>query len=356
MLLNFRSNTVTYTSEITKFIISLVAGLYLVSLLLSYNEVPFRTFSVILVKLFETNPKDVYGMKINIGYEEKSFKPLLENYESGVKINILPIENVSNDSMKLLIGTINMTNYHDTLILSKSDVMSRKVPFIDSVKASYYIICDEIKIPTPSYNLDVDKDTLVESYIVNVMDSNKVTGVFKAQRYQITKSTIVKDGDLTRIMSSKLVGTTDTLSPQEFRMPASTGLTSYNLFSKHDISQSNYFIKMQLPSYKKGDGLKIDFGGATDFSATYPSPDRIDMSSLFYSDVEKLKIIAEKGLIFNAKFRELESLQMIRLFFITTLLGFLIGLLFSSLWNLSLLGIESYRKNSSDKTDKNDKE
>lgn len=100
----------------------------------------------------------------------------------------------------------------------------------------------------------------------------------------------------------------------------------------------------------------LNFGGATDFSATYPSPDRIDMSSIFYSDVEKLKIIAEKGLIFNAKFRELENLQMIRLFFITTLLGFIIGLLFSSLWNLSLLGIESYRKRCSSINDKKDKE
>ena len=344
LLLNLRSNTVTYTSEITKFVISLVAGVFLLYMLLSFNEVPFRAYSVVLVKLFESNPKDIYGLKINIGYNEKSFKPILQDYEKGVKVNILPMENLSNDSMKFLEGNINISNQYDTLVLNKSDALLRKVPFLDNVRASYYLACTEMKIPSPSYDIDCDKDTVVEPYTVNVMAKNIVDSVFKANRYQITKISMVEDEELTRIVSSKLVGTTDTMSAQEIVMPASTGLTSYKLFSYHDISQSNYYIKLNLPSYKKGDGLKIDFGGATDISPIYPSPDRIEMSSIFYNDVEKLKIIADRGLMFNAKFRELENLQMIRLFFITTLLGFLIGLFFSSLWNLSLLGIESYRK------------
>ena len=345
LLLNFRSNTVTYTSEITKFVISLVAGVFLVYLLLSFNEVPFRSYSITLVKLFEPNPKDLFSLKIDIGYDEKSFKPILEDYERGVTLNILPIENLSNDSMKYLEGYINMTNHYDTLVLRKSDALSRKVPFIDSVRASYYISCAEIKIPAPShYNIDCDKDTIIEPYTVKVMSKNNVDSVFEAKRYHITTISVVEDAKFKKLVSSKLVGTTDTMSAQKIVIPASTGLTSYKLFSYHDISQSNYFIKLNLPSYKKRDGLKIDFGGATDFSPIYPTPDRIEMSSIFYDDVEKLKIIADRGLMFNAKFRELENLQMIRLFFITTLLGFLIGLFFSSIWNLSLLGIESYRK------------
>ena len=345
LLLNFRSNTATYTSEITKFFFSLVGGIWLIFLLISYNEVPFRTYSISLLKIFEANPKDIFGLKINIGYDEKSYKPLLADYEIGTKINIIPMENHSADSMKNLNGKITLSNEYDTLVLRTSDEKLREVvPFLDSVKASYFLTCTEIKIPAPNYNIASNNDTLVESYKVKVLDKGKVDSVFTAKQCQIVKLSKVNDKNLTKVVSSKIFLTTDTMSAHEIRMPATTSMTSYNLFSYHDISQSNYYITLNFPSYKNYDGLKINFGGATDFSPMYPTPDRVDMSSIFYNDVEKLKIIAERGLMFNAKFRELENLQMIRLFFITTLLGFLIGLFFSSLWNLSLLSIESYLK------------
>ena len=345
LLLNFRSNKPTYTSETVKFLFSLGGGVWMLFLLFSYNEVPTRTYSVNMMKMFESNPKDVFGLKIDIGYDEKSYKPLLKDYERGAKINIIPRETHSTDSMRNLKGRIHMSNQYDTLVINPSDEKFRKaVPFIDSVKLCYFLTCTEIKIPSPNYNIGVDNDTLVESYTVKLMNNGEVDSVFTAKRCQIVKLSEVKENGITKIVSSKIFLTTDTCSNHEISMPASTSMTSYNIFSYHDISQSNYIIKLNLPSYKQYDGLRIDFGGATDFSPMYPSPDRIEMSSIFYNDVEKMKIISDRGLKFNAKFRELENLQMIRLFFITTLLGFLIGLFFSSLWNLLLLGVESYRK------------
>ena len=346
MLLNFRREGATYTSEITKFVISIGAGIWLLYLLFSYNEVLFRAYSVYLVKLFETNPKDVYGVKINIGYNEKSFEPLHQDYERGAIVHINPKENLSTDSMRNLDMNMRIFNQYDTLTLGKFDDEFRKtVPFLDSIVVSYYITCLEMKVPEPSYNLHFNNDTIAEPYTVEIHDKNKkLDSVLNSKKFLITKLSEVNDDGVTKLITSKLFGVTDTLSSHELKMPTSTALTSYSIFNYHDISQSNYLIRLNLPSYREGDALIINFGGATEFSPMYPTPDRIEMSNIIFNDAEKLKIIAERGLVFNAKFKELENLQMIRLFFITTILGFLIGLFFSSVWHMLLLRIDSYRK------------
>ena len=346
MLLNFNKEKATYTSEITKFLLSIGAGAWLLYMLFSFNEVPFRAYSVYIVKLFENNPKDLYGVKINIGYDEKSFKPVFQEYERGAIVHIIPMENMSADSIRNLEGGMRMANQYDSLTLSKSDVKLREaVPFIDSIVASYYITCLEMKVPEPKYKISYKNDTIVEPYATKIHnEDNKKDSVINSKKFFITKlSKVVEDG-VTRLITSRLFGISDTLSSHEFHMPTSSALTSYSIFNYHDISQSNYLIRLDLPSYKNGDALKINFGGATEFSPMYPTPDRIEMSSIIYTDTEKLKIISEQGLRFNAKFKELENLQMIRLFFITTILGFLIGLFFSSLWHILLLGIDDYRK------------
>ena len=356
MLLNFKKERATYTSEITKFLISIGLGIWLLYLLFSYNEVPFRAYSINIVKLFEPNPNDVYGVKINIGYNEKSVKPIFQEYERGAFVRIYPKDNLSTDSMRNLNANMRLANQYDTLTLLKNDANFRKaIPFIDSIAASYYITCLEMKVPEPSYNFLVRNDTLVEPYTVSVYDeNNNVDSVFNSNKFIITKLSKVVDKDgVTKLITSKLFGISDTLSYHDLNMPTSTALTSYSIFNYHDISQGNYLIRFGLPSFRKGDTLIINFGGATEFSPMYPTPDRVDMSCIIFEDLEKLKIIAEQGLRFNAKFKELENVQMIRLFFITTVLGFLIGLFFSSVWKMLLLGIDDYRKRKLSKIQKN---
>lgn len=347
MLLNFnKEEKATYTSEITKFLLSIGAGAWLLYMLFSFNEVPFRAYSVYIVKLFETNPKDTYGVNINIGYDEKSIKPVIQEKETGAIIQIIPRENLSADSIRNLEGGMCMANKYDTLTLSKSDVKLREaVPFIDSIVASYYITCLEMKVPEPKYTISYKNDTIVVPYTIKIHDeNNKTDSIINSKNFYITKLSKVKDEGVTKLITSRLFGISDTLAAHKFHMPTSSALTNYSVFNYHDISQSNYLIRMILPSYKNGDALRIGFGGATEFSPMYPTPDRIEMSSVIFSDPEKLKIIGEQGLRFNARFKELENLQMIRLFFITTVLGFLIGLFFSSLWNILLLFIDDYRK------------
>ena len=149
-----------------------------------------------------------------------------------------------------------------------------------------------------------------------------------------------------RIREVCFVGITNIDMTHHVNVKSSKELTGYRIFSDYDISQSNYYIRFMLPnSLPKGDNvLIIEFNGATEFSDMYPKPDETKLTSIFFDDPEKLKYIGKEGLYFNARHRELESLQMVRLFFITTILGFLLGLIFSSIWNILILSVESFRR------------
>ena len=90
--------------------------------------------------------------------------------------------------------------------------------------------------------------------------------------------------------------------------------------SLEDISQSYYKIDIHLYNVDSLT-LKIDFLGVTDFSKMDPSPDRIDMSSISFTDPYKIARIRNKGLFFHARYKDLENRQQIRLFGVTAIMS-----------------------------------
>lgn len=111
-----------------------------------------------------------------------------------------------------------------------------------------------------------------------------------------------------------------------------------NLFKKpswfrlEDISQVYFDLKLQSLTVDSII-LKFEFVGATDFSIMTPQPDKITMSSIEFSDPQKILDIKLNGLKFHARFKELENKQSIRLFFVTAILGGLILMLFAILFS-----------------------
>ena len=102
-----------------------------------------------------------------------------------------------------------------------------------------------------------------------------------------------------------------------------------------DISQSYYNIRFNSSSMDSL-SLEIDFKGAVDFSNMIPKPDEVGMGNIKFFNQDKIRQIEMNGLRFHAKFRELENMQTIRLFAVTTILGgiliIFVGLLFVGIY------------------------
>ena len=106
------------------------------------------------------------------------------------------------------------------------------------------------------------------------------------------------------------------------------------LIDPFDISQARYNIEFKSTTI---DSLfiKFDFHTATDFYTFDIKPDETGSNFIIFSDPQKIKHIKMKGLTFYANFKELENIQMIRVFSITALLSGLLIILLTFL----ILGI-----------------
>lgn len=344
LLLNFRRRKFTYTSEITKIVFATLVGIWLLHLLIAFNEVPVRKYELSVQKYYTNKPEDKFCLSIDIGYDGKSTKALFPEYEKGVILHIRPVKDASIDSMKSSLNTYKMPNAVEYFLFCPRDQnIRKKISFIDSVKASYLIRSSEAIIPNNlSFSKDIISDTLAHDFEVKITKDS----IIHPKQFEIRKRKVKDDKGIKTLEAVCFVGITNVGMIHNINVESSKELTGYRIFSDYDISQSNYFIRFMLPnSLPKGDNtLVVQFNGATEFSEMYPKPDRTKLTSIYFDDPEKLKYIGNEGLYFNARHRELESLQMVRLFFITTILGFLLGLLFSSIWNLLILSVESFRK------------
>lgn len=119
-------------------------------------------------------------------------------------------------------------------------------------------------------------------------------------------------------------------------------LISPKWYSMFDISQSYFDIALTSVSIDSVI-LKFDFVGATDFSEMNPKPDFIDMSSVSFSNPQKIEQIKKTGLVFHAHFKEKDGVQTIRLFAVTALMCVFTPKLLICIVNLIMLIIAGIR-------------
>ena len=79
-------------------------------------------------------------------------------------------------------------------------------------------------------------------------------------------------------------------------------------FTLNDISQAYFKFNINTSSIDSI-SLFIDFVGATEFSLMDPIPDRTTISGISFFEPEKIEKIKTRGLLFHAKFVELENRQ-----------------------------------------------
>lgn len=118
-------------------------------------------------------------------------------------------------------------------------------------------------------------------------------------------------------------------------VPRSDAFHDVKWWYPFDISQSYIHFKLAPHcSYADSISIKFTFNGAASFSEMYPNPDIISMDAVLFTDPEKIKQIIKKGLWFHATFPQMLNLQSMRVFIITTLLGFFIALAANILKNM----------------------
>ena len=95
-------------------------------------------------------------------------------------------------------------------------------------------------------------------------------------------------------------------------------------YSLYDVSQSYFNVKLD-GNFRDG-SLIIDCVGATDYSYMIPEPDVITMSSIEFTDKEKIEQIKSHGLTFHATYKELENFQNARVFLVSALISALLAI------------------------------
>ena len=114
-----------------------------------------------------------------------------------------------------------------------------------------------------------------------------------------------------------------------------TSLDKPNFFiTAEDFSKMVEEIRLDSINAKEIHRLDIDYKGAAEFDFLRPAPDSMTISSIHYSNPEKINQIAKDGLKYQVRFPELENMQEIRIFFATMLLAGLLGVFFNVLYRL----------------------
>lgn len=101
-----------------------------------------------------------------------------------------------------------------------------------------------------------------------------------------------------------------------------------------DISQVYVHFTLRPHFVQDSVSLAFKFNGAVSFSEMVPKPDVVSMDGIIFTDAQKIKQLWKNGLWFHATFPQMNNLQTVRMFALTTLLGFFIAMSANILKNM----------------------
>ncbi len=293
------------------FLISLI----LVFFFYNWNTVAVRTIAINLDKVERSsqNSSDslyTYGGELELKMpmtksvaDNKSYKIRYWVYESPHKKGYLP--KIINSNYKNQI-----VSERDSLIIQSIKLENNR-SVIDNLKNKYL----HVKYKYISY--------FAMAYNTNPFNSINGAGYYNYTNDTINNSYNYYYREDNNNICMRKQSIMDNMSIERTDKITLGSLSSPVWYRLEDISQSYFNIRIlttTLDTLK----LKIDFVGATEFSKMYPEPDSIGMSFVEFHNKWKIHEIIEKGLLFHAKFKDLENAQTVRMFFITAVLGGLV--------------------------------
>ena len=128
-------------------------------------------------------------------------------------------------------------------------------------------------------------------------------------------------------MDSKAVPVFDQLVGSNFEKPNP-------IIVAEDISKVFEIIRIPVATAQYVKSLTIDFRCPTEFSHIDPEPDEMNYSAIRFFDEDKIQKIAWDGLKLHAKFPDMENIQEVRIFALTTIITLLMTILLSLIYKL----------------------
>lgn len=107
------------------------------------------------------------------------------------------------------------------------------------------------------------------------------------------------------------------------------------LIVAEDVSKMVEIIRIPVSSTHFVKSLTIDYRCPADFGTLVPEPDEKTMSSIRYTDTLKIQKIAWDGLRYHVRFSDMENIQEVRIFTLTTLITILATILCSLIYKLT---------------------
>lgn len=327
-------------TSLVSLIVSIIIGYKTIQL----YEVPIKDVQIYAHKVLGGEEKDYSLLEMKMDYGLGLTKKYKKSYEPGIRLYIYQTDDWrKNDSVRAVTfrSYINKAtgrnfsyNYKEVLKYLKNREIQKfgNDEFMNSVMSIFAVHSIESKLPRTNF-----EESPIDSFEIYKTKPGVKIGEYKIQGeeklsavYQKTFFMVDSITGLDSYGSMSYVAFRDSGENRPVVIPNSPSLTKPSLFSLFDISQSYFRFTIGVPSDMRGTLLDFDFGGATDFSKIYPEPDLISMSGFAYNDPDKISYIYDRGLWFHATFKQMENIQIIRMFVMTTLLGFFVALSFTS--------------------------
>ena len=341
----FSSKSVLKVGNGFKFFLSLIASILFAYGLYSYYDIPIRDVQVYVHEIYGLNhPYDI-DLSINMDYGGGVTSSYKNNYKKGVVLNLSNSYNWDykdksvfglKPNVTYLQGNHIIRHVHypaENILRTLQEELPSDTSFSNVIKVLFAAHVIESKLPRYYYNYSLDYkgysgiQTKYQRHYLpdSIVDSRLAYHCILSEGYD----SVFNHECLT---STSYIANTDPCVNFSYVLPTSKSLYESKIFSPYDLSQCYYHLTLDITDCSDNSSLSLDFGGATEFSHMDPEPDKITMSSVIFTDSLKLEKIGKEGLWMHAKFKQLENIQIIRMFVITTGLGFFIALLFSSGW------------------------
>lgn len=359
----FSSKSILKVGNGLRFIFSLIASIILGYCFYIFYEIPIRDVQVYVHKVYGLNNPYNVNLSLNMDYGRGVTSKYKNDFKKGV---ILDLSNsyqwdhkdssvFSMCSQYFYTQGNHIYREFDYPVLNVLRTLQNEIT-LDSgiVRVLFAAHIVESKMSHIKYNPVGEEIGHYSGRTLYQRDLKTDSIVrYKVSYQQFTTEGIDQVSKHNSIMATCYIANTDPSVSFSKELPATYALSSINILSPFDISQCYYHLTLDISNNSNKSSLKLDFGGATDFSHMDPEPDKTTMSSVVFTDSVKLRKIGLNGLWMHTKFKQLENIQIIRMFVITTALGFFIAILFSSGWKWLLVrsrrySIKEKRKNSKD--------
>lgn len=348
----FSSRSILKVGDGIKFVLSLAASLFLAYELYICYEIPIRDVQIYVHKLYGLCSNDNIKLSLNMNYGGNLTSRYRKDFQTGITLSI-DNPNIWDHKDKTVFCA------SDKFVYAQGEHILRRVdyPLLDILKTMkdmlpsdtsniyslYAAHVIESKMPRYNYNYSGKEEKIQYVNAIYQRDSMKSDSIVKfemASKFEM-KEVLDSVTKLESTMASGYFCKSDPNADLSVLLPSTKSMTNFRFLDPFDISQCYYHLTLDIPQGGNNSKLVIDFGGSTDFSEMHPIPDKITMSSIEFTDSLKIRRIGLDGLWMHAKFNHLENLQIMRLFVITTALGFCLALMFSAGW--SWLALRSRR-------------